>query len=159
MEKPKSTTRQNQQNQQLRGIFKRLDFFRQVNDLPVEEFEKMLKVVPGFLERLNRGKLNQRETLPNFTPLYKKYGLNSAWLLSGREVMYVFKGSKTPVEIYLLANLSTTAPPGFKRMFSLKKLLDTQAILEEVLATQQELLLKVNALCNREGLDLRVKAS
>jgi hypothetical protein len=159
MDNSTTTIRQRQQNQQLIDIFKRLDFFRQVNDLPVEDLEKMLKVRPGFLKRLKRGWLGEKEALPNFTPLYRGYGLNSAWLLSGREVMYLFKGSKTPAEIYLLANLSTTAPPNFKRMFSLKKLMDTQAILEEVLATQHELLLKVNALCKRACLDLEVKAS
>lgn len=68
----------------------------------VQEFSAELGVTKEILAAIEGGQENE-EFIPILAELYKNYGVNSIWLISGEEDIFSCRGEKLPKELFDLS--------------------------------------------------------
>ena len=119
------------------AIGERLRLFRQLVGKSQSELAGDIKQSTGFVKMFELGQWQGRP--PDFKEIYRDYGLNSTWLMTGKQDIFISKGVKTPDYIYILAALKNCSHPLLVQLKELLLNFYAQGSREELLKNLEEL--------------------
>ncbi|MCP5052643.1 MAG: helix-turn-helix transcriptional regulator [bacterium] len=87
----------------LKKIGQRFRLIRELLGLNQKEMSIAISMPEGFAWQFENNRWNK--PLPLFENLYERFGVNTTWLHTGKQNMFITKGPKTPERAFLISAL------------------------------------------------------
>lgn len=135
----------------IRDQGERFKFFRRLVEKGRREMALDLKKTLSHVTAIEQGKISPDHS--DLITLFAGFGMNSGWLITGKQGIFTYRGEKTPVHAYLMGTMLpyNGLEPEIRQFDRLFRGLRGPGLKKQILVELEEIIAKIQGIFNEAG--------